>query len=46
MDTYALASHFHVSGPLAIVVCGLIVGNDGRALAMSDNTQRYVDMFW
>lgn len=46
MGGYALASHLHVSGPLAMVVCGLIVGNGGRALAMSDNTQRYVDMFW
>lgn len=46
MGGYALASHLHVSGPLAMVVCGLIIGNGGRALAMSDNTRRYVDMFW
>jgi CPA1 family monovalent cation:H+ antiporter len=46
MGGYALASHLHVSAPLAMVVCGLIIGNGGRALAMSDNTQRYVDMFW
>ncbi len=43
---YALASHLHVSGPLAMVVTGLVVGNHGRALAMSDTTRRYVDMFW
>ena len=43
---YALASRLHVSGPLAMVVCGLIVGNGGRALAMSDLTRRYVDLFW
>ncbi|MBK7645327.1 MAG: sodium:proton antiporter [Planctomycetes bacterium] len=43
---YALASHLHISGPLAMVVTGLIVGNQGRALAMSDTTRRYVDMFW
>ena len=43
---YALASHLHVSGPLAIVVAGLVVGNHGRALAMSDETRRHVDMFW
>ncbi len=43
---YALASHLHVSGPLAMVVAGLIIGNHGRALAMSDTTRRYVDMFW
>ena len=43
---YSLASHLHVSGPLAMVVAGLIVGNGGRAYAMSDTTRRYVDMFW
>jgi CPA1 family monovalent cation:H+ antiporter len=43
---YALASTLHVSGPLAMVVAGLIIGNHGRALAMSDTTRRYLDMFW
>ena len=43
---YALASQLHVSGPLAMVVVGLIIGNHGRALAMSDTTRRYLDMFW
>jgi len=43
---YALAHRLQVSGPLAMVVAGLIIGNHGRALAMSDTTRRYVDMFW
>jgi len=43
---YALANKLHVSGPLAMVVAGLMIGKDGRALAMSDTTRRYVDMFW
>jgi CPA1 family monovalent cation:H+ antiporter len=43
---YAFASHLHVSGPLAMVVTGLVVGNYGRADAMSEITRRYVDMFW
>lgn len=43
---YALASRLHVSGPLAMVVAGLIIGNQGRDLAMSDTTRRYVDIFW
>lgn len=46
MGGYALARRLHVSGPLAMVVCGLLIGNNGRALAMSDETRRYVDMFW
>jgi Na+:H+ antiporter len=43
---YALAARLHASGPLAMVVAGLIVGNQGRALAMSDTTRRHLDMFW
>ena len=43
---YALANRLHVSGPLAMVVAGLIIGNHGRALAMSDTTRRYLDTFW
>ncbi len=43
---YALASRLHVSGPLAMVVAGIIVGNHGRASAMSSTTERHVDMFW
>jgi monovalent cation:H+ antiporter, CPA1 family len=43
---YALANRLHVSGPLAMVVAGLMVGNGGRALAMSDTTRHYVDLFW
>jgi CPA1 family monovalent cation:H+ antiporter len=43
---YTLANKLHVSGPLAMVVAGLIIGNAGRALAMSDTTRRYIDMFW
>ncbi len=46
MGGYALATHLHVSGPLAMVVVGLMVGNGGRAEAMSDTTRRYIDMFW
>ncbi len=46
MGGYALATRLHVSGPLAMVVVGLVVGNHGREYAMSDTTRRYVDLFW
>ena len=46
MGGYELASQLHVSGPLAMVVAGLIVGNQGRAYAMSDTTRHHVDLFW
>ncbi len=43
---YSLASHFHLSGPLAMVVAGLMIGNHGRLLAMSDTTRKHLDLFW
>jgi CPA1 family monovalent cation:H+ antiporter len=43
---YELARRLHVSGPLAMVVAGVIIGNHGRSLAMSDTTRHHVDLFW
>ena len=43
---YALADTLHLSGPLAIVVAGLLIGNHGRLLAMSDRTRKNLDTFW
>ncbi len=43
---YSLASQFHASGPLAMVVAGLLIGNSGKKHAMSDLTAEYVDKFW
>jgi CPA1 family monovalent cation:H+ antiporter len=42
----ALAASLHTSAPLAMVMAGLIVGNNGRTLGMSDLTREYVDTFW
>ena len=44
--TYAVASQLHVSGPIAVVVAGVLIGNRGAALAMSETTQRYLFGFW
>lgn len=46
MGGYALASVLHTSGPIAIVVAGLFIGNHGRAFAMSETTRHHVDVFW
>ncbi len=46
MGGYAAAIALHVSGPIAIVVAGLIIGNHGRRLAMSDRTRANLDTFW
>ncbi len=43
---YALADALHLSGPIAIVVAGLLIGNHGRLLAMSDETRHQLDTFW
>jgi CPA1 family monovalent cation:H+ antiporter len=43
---YALAQHLHLSGPLAMVVAGLLIGNQGRSFAMSDRTRERLDIFW
>jgi CPA1 family monovalent cation:H+ antiporter len=42
-----LAQKLHTSAPLAMVSCGLMVGNDTiRNTAMSEQTEMYVDKFW
>jgi monovalent cation:H+ antiporter, CPA1 family len=46
MGGYTLAHYAHVSGPLAMVAAGLITGNQGKSLGMSDITAEYVDKFW
>ncbi len=44
--TYALALAFHASGALAVVVAGLLVGNRGVEVAMSETTRRHLFEFW
>ena len=46
MGGYALASAIHVSGPIAVVVAGLLIGNHGRTFGMSDHTREHLDTFW
>ena len=46
MGSYALCSYLHISGPLAMAVAGLLIGNQGVTFAMSDVTRDYVLKFW
>jgi monovalent cation:H+ antiporter, CPA1 family len=46
MGGYSIASHLHISGPLAMVVAGLITGNKVKEQVMSDLTQDYLSKFW
>lgn len=43
---YALAVAIHVSGPIAVVVAGIVIGNNARELAMSKLTREHLDTFW
>jgi CPA1 family monovalent cation:H+ antiporter len=43
---YALAEVLHLSAPIAIVCAGLLIGNHGRTLAMSEKTRNHLDTFW
>lgn len=43
---WALAGRLHVSGPLAVVVAGLVIGNHGAESAMSETTRRNLFQFW
>ncbi len=43
---YTLAHTLHLSGPIAVVVAGLLIGNRGRQYAMSTNTREHLDNFW
>jgi Na+:H+ antiporter len=44
--TYALAERASMSGPISVVVAGLLIGNRGPLDAMSDQTQKYLFAFW
>jgi CPA1 family monovalent cation:H+ antiporter len=44
--TYALAQSLELSGPIAVVVTGVMTGNHGASHAMSDTTRRYLFSFW
>ena len=49
--TYAIAYRInilghHLSGPIAVVVAGLMIGNKGASTAMSDHTKTSLFSFW
>jgi CPA1 family monovalent cation:H+ antiporter len=46
MVTYAIAIKVHMSGPIAMVVAGLFIGNQGAQFAMSETTREHLFHFW
>ena len=46
MVTYAVAIKLEMSGPIAMVVAGLFIGNRGMKFAVSENSADYIRKFW
>lgn len=46
MGGYLLADKLHISGPLAIVVTGIVMGTKGRKSGISDVARDYLHKFW
>jgi len=44
--TYSAAGLLGVSGPIAVVVAGIIIGNQGMDGAMSETTRQHLMTFW
>jgi monovalent cation:H+ antiporter, CPA1 family len=46
MGGYLVTKYLHISGPLTMVAAGLVIGNYGKATAMSAADKDYLDKFW
>ena len=46
MGGYFLADKLHISGPLAMVMAGIITGNKSMEHVVSDITRDYIGKFW
>jgi CPA1 family monovalent cation:H+ antiporter len=46
MCGYALADHLHLSGPLAIIIAGIIIGTKGKRKGFSEITRDHLLKFW
>jgi len=45
-SSFLISEHFHVSGVIAVVAAGLVVGNYGRVFSMSPSTRVILTDFW
>jgi CPA1 family monovalent cation:H+ antiporter len=46
MVTYMVAIRLHMSGPIAMVVAGMFIGNQGMRYAVSDASREDIGKFW
>ena len=44
--TYSVADELGLSGPIAVVIAGVLVGSRAREHAMSEKTRHYIDVVW
>lgn len=44
--SFLLAEHFHVSGVLSTLTCGVILGNFGAVSLLSERARESLDAFW
>ena len=42
----SLSHYLHVSEPIAAVCAGLLIGNTGKQLGMSEKSSEHIDIFW
>ncbi len=43
---YSIALSLHISGPIAMVIAGVFIGNTGKKFAMSEKTREHLTDFW
>jgi len=46
MCGYSMADYFHLSGPLAIIIAGIIMGTKGKTEGLSEISRDYLGKFW
>jgi CPA1 family monovalent cation:H+ antiporter len=46
VGVYALAAKLHLSGPIAVVMAGLLIGDCAQKGVMSEVTERHLHAFW
>lgn len=46
MGSQLAARYIHASGPLSVVIAGLLIGNHGKKFAMTDKSAEHVSTFW
>jgi CPA1 family monovalent cation:H+ antiporter len=46
MGGYMITRYLHISGPFTMAAAGLVIGNYGKATAMSATDKDYLEKFW